>query len=59
MKGVTTPMDVALMISKGLAKNAVVAKVDGNTWDMFRNLEGNCKLAILTFKDDEGREVFA
>jgi len=58
VKGVTTPMDIALTISKGLAKNAVVAKVDGSTWDMFRNLEGDCRLSILTFNDEEGRETY-
>jgi threonyl-tRNA synthetase len=32
VKGVTTPMDVALGISKGLAKKSVVARVDGGVW---------------------------
>jgi hypothetical protein len=31
VKGVTTPMDIALGISKGLAKKSVVARVDGGT----------------------------
>ena len=31
VKGVTTPMDIALGISKGLAKKSVVARVDGGS----------------------------
>ena len=57
IKGVTTPMDVALGISKGLAKKVVVAKVDGATWDMARPLQGDCALQLLSFEDPEGKEV--
>jgi hypothetical protein len=41
VKGKTTPYDIALGISKGLAEHAVVAKVDGKGWDLKRPLEGN------------------
>ncbi|PSC73319.1 threonine-tRNA mitochondrial [Micractinium conductrix] len=58
IKGVTTPMDVALGISKGLAKKVVVAKVDGATWDMARPLQGDCALQLLSFEDPEGKETF-
>ena len=44
---VTTPKDVATGISKRLGKEALVAKVDGQDWDVFRPLEGDCKLQIL------------
>lgn len=57
VKGVTTPMDIANAISKGLAKKVVVAKVDGATWDMLRPLEGDCALQLLSFSDPEGKEV--
>jgi threonyl-tRNA synthetase len=40
VKGKTSPYDVALGISKGLAENSVVAKVNGKGWDMKRPLEG-------------------
>ena len=36
---ITTPLDVANSISKGLAARVVVAEVDGNAWDLFRPLE--------------------
>ena len=54
---VTTPMDIAKTISKSLANNAVVAKVDGNVWDLLRPLEGDCKLSLHTFDEDEGKDV--
>ena len=57
VKGVTTPMDIANAISKGLAKKVVVAKVDTATWDMLRPLEGDCALQLLSFEDPEGKEV--
>eukprot|EP00879_Flechtneria_rotunda_P012639 GHRR01013197.1.p1 GENE.GHRR01013197.1~~GHRR01013197.1.p1 ORF type:complete len:660 (+),score=195.59 GHRR01013197.1:108-1982(+) len=58
LKGVTTPLDVAKQISNSLAKKVVVAKVDGETWDVFRPLEGDCALQLHSFDDPEGRETF-
>lgn len=55
----TTPLDVATAISKGLAKKVVVAKVDGAVWDLTRPLEGDCALQLLSFDDAEGKEVRA
>ena len=57
VKGVTTPLDVANGLSKSLAKKAVVSKVDGKAWDLFRPLEGDCALQILTFDDPDGKDV--
>ncbi|GJJ16106.1 hypothetical protein Clacol_010385 [Clathrus columnatus] len=54
----TSPMDIAKEISKGLAERAVIAKVDGQLWDLERPLEGSCKLEILDFENDEGKRVF-
>jgi threonyl-tRNA synthetase len=59
IKGVTTPMDVANEISKSLAKKVVVAKVDGEDWDLLRPLLGDCALSLHNFDDPEGREVRA
>jgi len=58
VKGVTTPMDVALSIAKSVAKDAVVASVDGDEWDLTRPLEGDCKLALHTFEDPEGKHTY-
>lgn len=57
VRGVTTPMDIAIQISKGLAKKSVVAKVDGQVWDLMRPLEGDCSLQLLTFDDPDGKDV--
>ena len=54
----TTPYDVAGQISKGLADNAVIAKVNGVLWDLDRPLEGDAKVEILKFDDTEGKQVF-
>lgn len=58
VKGATTPMDIAVGISKGLAKKVVVAKVDGSVWDLMRPLQGDCALQLLSFDDPEGKETF-
>merc|ERR1711936_459982 len=54
----TTPYDIALGISKGLADNCVVAKVNGEGWDLDRPLEGDAKLELIKFEDEEGQAVF-
>jgi len=57
IKGVTTPLDVANSISKSLAKKCIVSKVSGSVWDLFRPLEENCSLELLTFDDPDGKDV--
>ncbi|RYR06613.1 hypothetical protein Ahy_B05g073922 isoform B [Arachis hypogaea] len=54
----TTPFDVAKEISKNLANNALIARVNGVLWDMARPLEQDCELRIYKFEDDEGRDTF-
>ena len=58
VRGVTTAMDIALGISKGLASKAVVAKVNGAVWDLTRPLEEDCSLEICTFDCKDGQETF-
>ncbi|KAM7251471.1 hypothetical protein ACFE04_023354 [Oxalis oulophora] len=57
-KWMTSPMDIAKLISKGLANNALIASVDGVLYDMNRPLEADCQLKIFTFDSDEGRDTF-
>ncbi|XP_061370150.1 threonine--tRNA ligase, mitochondrial 1 isoform X1 [Gastrolobium bilobum] len=57
-KWLTTPLDVAREISKNLANNALIARVNGILWDMTRPLEEDCQLQIFKFDDDEGRDTF-
>merc|ERR1719341_2092543 len=54
----TTPYDVALTISKGLAESTIVAKVNGDVWDLDRPLEDDCSLQLLKFTDDDAKTVF-
>ncbi|KAJ3293395.1 threonyl-tRNA synthetase [Borealophlyctis nickersoniae] len=54
----TTPMDIAKGISKSLSEKIVIAKVDGNLFDLVRPLEQSCSLRFLTFDDDEGKKVY-
>lgn len=56
---VTTPLDVATGISKSLANNVVVAKVNNMLWDLTRPLETNSELVLLKFSDEDGKEVIS
>ncbi|VDO24679.1 unnamed protein product [Haemonchus placei] len=54
----TTPLQIAEKISKGLAENTVIAKVNGGVWDLDRPFEGDATLQLLKFDDDEAKQVF-
>uniref|UniRef100_A0A8C3LIB4 threonine--tRNA ligase n=1 Tax=Chrysolophus pictus TaxID=9089 RepID=A0A8C3LIB4_CHRPC len=54
----TTPYQLAVGISQGLASNAIIAKVNGELWDLDRPLEGDCTLELLTFDDEEAQAVY-
>lgn len=55
----TTPYMIAEQISKTLADNIVIAKINNNElWDLDRPLENDCELKLLKFDDDEGKYVF-
>src|SRR5579859_1665695 len=51
----TTPLQIATSLSKSLANDTVIAKVDGELWDLDRPLEKSCSLQFLKFEDEEGR----
>jgi threonyl-tRNA synthetase len=53
-----TPLDVARAVSKRLADEAIVARVNGELWDLTRPLEGDARVEILTPKDPEALEVY-
>ncbi|XP_054711381.1 threonine--tRNA ligase 1, cytoplasmic-like [Uloborus diversus] len=54
----TTPYQVAQGISQGLADNVVIAKINGQLWDLDRPLEADCKLELKKFDSDDGQQVF-
>src|SRR5438270_2218636 len=53
-----TPIDIAKSISPRLADAAIVAKVDGEMYDLTRPLEKDATLQILTNRDPEALEVY-
>ncbi|MBC7927023.1 MAG: TGS domain-containing protein, partial [Bryobacteraceae bacterium] len=54
----TTPLDVARSISSRLADDAVVARVNGEFYDLTRPFEWDAALQILTSKNPEALEVY-
>ncbi len=52
------PIDVAQRLSRRLAEEAVVARVNGELFDLTRPLESDARLEILTPKDPEALEVY-
>jgi len=47
-------MDIAKEISKGLSERIVIAKVNGELWDLERPLEGSVSLELLDFEHPDG-----
>ena len=56
-KGIS-PAEIAAEISHGLARKAVVARVDGKLVDLSTPLNKDCSLEIITTDDPAGMEVF-
>lgn len=52
-----TPLDVAQAIGPRLARDAVVARVDGELVDLARPLDRDARLELLTPRDPEALEV--
>ena len=53
----STAMDLAKSIGPGLAKAAVVARVDGDVVDLSRALPDGAEVALITKRDPEALEV--
>ena len=54
----SSPIDIAKEISKSLASNSLICKVNGVLLDMNRPLEGDCELELFNFDSDEGCDAF-
>lgn len=51
----TTPVDIARYLgAQALVESIVVARVDGELWDLGRPLENSCRLEFLKFDTPEG-----
>jgi threonyl-tRNA synthetase len=55
-RGVTAT-EIAATIGPGLAKAALAAEVDGQPWDLFRPIDTDATLRIITRKDPEALEL--
>jgi len=53
----TRPIDIARSISPRLASDAIVARVNGELYDLTRPLEGDARVEILTAKNPEALQV--
>jgi len=52
-----TPLAIAEGISKGLAKKAVGAKLDGAWWDLTRSIDRDAAVELVTRDSSDGLEV--
>ncbi len=55
---VVTPLEVAKNISNGLAKKAIVAKVNDEMVGLNQPINADAAVSIYTFDDAEGKETF-
>ncbi len=53
-----TLMDIAKSISQGLARNALVAKVNGKLTDLSAKIYEDTEVEFLSFQDDEGKKAY-
>ena len=54
----TTPMEVALSISEGLARNVISASFNGDTLETVSPITEDGSLILYTWKDDDGKKAF-
>ncbi len=53
----TRGSDIAASIGKILARDAVAVRVDGELWDLSRDIESDADVEIVTRESDEGLEL--
>ena len=54
----TTVLEVAESIGSGLARAALAGQVDRTTVDLNHRSEADANVSILTFREDDGKEVY-
>ena len=54
----TTGMEIAKSISEGLARNALGCFVNEERYDLSRSITKDSKLRIITFDDQNGKEIY-
>jgi len=53
----TTGMQIADSISSGLRRNAVAIEVNGEQWDLTREIDSHASVSIITRDTEEGLEI--
>ena len=53
-----TPLDVAKSISEGLARNVLAAKVNDKVMELYRPINEDATVQLLTWNDEEGKSTF-
>ncbi|MBO7489942.1 MAG: threonine--tRNA ligase [Bacteroidales bacterium] len=53
-----TPLDIAKSISEGLARNVLSAKVNDNVIELYRPINEDATVQLLTWNDEEGKHTF-
>ena len=53
----TRGADIAESIGKGLARAAVAVRVDGDLWDLTRDIDGDASVEIVTRDSEDGVEL--
>ncbi|XP_026086213.1 threonine--tRNA ligase, cytoplasmic-like isoform X2 [Carassius auratus] len=55
---VSSPYQLACAISQALADSSVIARVNGELWDLDRPLETDCSLELLRFDHEDAQAVY-
>jgi threonyl-tRNA synthetase len=53
-----TSLDIAKSISEGLARHVLVAEVNGETWDLSRNIAADASVRLIKWDDPIGKNTF-
>ncbi|MCQ2607820.1 MAG: threonine--tRNA ligase [Bacteroidales bacterium] len=53
-----TPLEIAESLSAQLAREVVIATVNGNAWDLKRSINENATIALHKFDTPEGKHAF-
>lgn len=54
----STIAEIASKISEGLARAALGGEIDGELVELSTHVTRDCAIEIVTFKDDEGKEIY-
>jgi len=54
----TTSFEIAQSISEGLARQVLSAEINGEIWDINREIHEDVSFKLFTFKDKEGKSTF-